>query len=71
MEIIKVFNGHNLETDEFDFIRQTDELINPAKTSIKGVYVAGMSSGPMDIPDAISSAGAASSEVATYIKEKR
>ena len=71
VEIVKVFNGYNLETDDFDFIHQTDELINPAKTSIEGVYVAGMTSGPMDIPDAISSAGAASSEVATYIKEKR
>ena len=69
MEIVKVFNGQRLETDEFDFIRQPDELLNPAKTSIEGVYVAGMATGPMDIPDAISSAGTASSQATTFIKE--
>ena len=69
MEIVKVFNGQRLETDKFDFIRQPDELLNPAKTSIEGVYVAGMAAGPMDIPDAISSAGTASSQATTFIKE--
>ncbi len=58
-----------METDEFDFIQQVpDELVNPAHNSIEGVYVAGTASGPMDIPDAIFSAGTASAEVATYYK---
>jgi len=54
--------------DSFNFVKQVDELSSPAKTSINGVFVAGAASGPMDIPDSISSAGAASSETATYIR---
>lgn len=42
-----------LELDPYQFIKQSDELANPAKTSIPGVYVAGTASGPMDIPDSI------------------
>jgi len=57
-----------LELDPYQFIKQSDELANPAKTSIPGVYVAGTASGPMDIPDSILSAGAASSETAGYLK---
>lgn len=58
----------SLELDSFDFVKQSDELANPAKTNIGGVYVAGTASGPMDIPDSILSAGAASAEIAGYLK---
>ena len=66
-EIAKVFQGEELEIDEFQFIRQSDPLINPARTSIEGVFVAGTSAAPMDIPDSILSAGSAASEVAAYL----
>jgi heterodisulfide reductase subunit A2 len=66
--IPKMFNGLNLKTDPFDYVKQVDELANPARTSIPGVFVAGAASGPMDIPDSILSAGAASSETASYIR---
>ena len=56
------------ELDPFHYVMQVDELSNPAKTSMKGVFVAGAASGPMDIPDSILSAGAASSETATYLR---
>ena len=57
------FKNEKLELDEFNYIRQTDELMNPSKTSIDGVFVAGTASGPKDIPDSILSAGCAASEV--------
>ncbi len=63
-----LFKKESLELDPFSFIKQTDELANPSKTSIDGVFVAGTASGPMDIPDSIVSAGAASSETASYIR---
>ncbi len=69
-EIKAAFNGQNLALDDFRFIRQKDELSNPALTNIEGVFVAGAASGPMDIPDSIMSAGAASSEAASYITQK-
>jgi heterodisulfide reductase subunit A len=54
--------------DEFHYVKQVDELLNPAMTSIPGVFVAGAATGPMDIPDSILSAGTASSETASYIR---
>ena len=63
-----LFTNQELELDPFCFVKQVDELSNPAKTSIDGVFVAGAASGPMDIPDSILSAGAASSETAAYLR---
>ncbi len=64
-----LFKTKKLEKDPFNYVKQVDELSNPAKTSIKGVFVAGAASGPMDIPDSILSAGAASAETATYLRQ--
>jgi len=66
--IAEMFNGQKLETDPFHYVKQIEELTNPSRTSIPGVFVAGAASGPMDIPDSILSAGAASSETASYIR---
>ncbi len=63
-----MFKNEIIRKDNFDFVKQTDELSSPAKTSINGVFAAGTSSGPMDIPDSILSAGAASSEAASYLR---
>lgn len=64
-----LFKTKELEKDPFNYVKQIDELSNPAKTSIDGVFVAGAASGPMDIPDSILSAGAASAETATYLRK--
>ncbi|MEI6347097.1 MAG: FAD-dependent oxidoreductase [Bacteroidota bacterium] len=69
-EIPKMFKNKNLELDEFNFVKQTDELVSPAFTSIEGVFVAGAASGPKDIPDSILSAGCAATEVAGYLMQK-
>jgi heterodisulfide reductase subunit A len=68
-EIQSAFVDEELETDPYQFIRQTDMLVNPSLTSIQGVFAAGTVSGPMDIPDTILSAGAAAAEAATYLKQ--
>ena len=64
------FDSGQLRLDPFEFVCQTDLLASPARTSIDGVFVAGTASGPMDIPDSILSAGAASSEAMSYIIRK-
>lgn len=56
-----------LQKDKFKFVKQTDLMASPALTSIEGVFVAGTASAPMDIPDAILSAGSASSEAISYL----
>jgi heterodisulfide reductase subunit A2 len=65
---VKSMFSNNLELDQFNYVDQKDLLANPAQTNIGGVYVAGTASGPMDIPDSILSAGAASSETAGYLR---
>jgi len=69
-EIPQLFKNQVLELDSFNFVKQTDELVSPALTSIKGVFVAGAASGPKDIPDSILSAGCAATEVAGYLESK-
>jgi heterodisulfide reductase subunit A len=63
----KLFKADELKLDTYKFISQADTLESPSKTSIEGVFVAGTASGPMDIPDSILSAGAASSEAISYL----
>jgi heterodisulfide reductase subunit A2 len=67
----KIFKNTKIQQDNFNYVKQIDELSSPALTSIKGVFVAGTSSGPMDIPDTILSAGAASSETASYLRRAK
>jgi len=69
-EVPNMFKNQVLELDDFNFVKQTDELVSPSFTSISGVFVAGAASGPKDIPDSILSAGCATSEVAGYLKSK-
>ena len=65
-----IFSNGDLKLDPFSFVYQSDPMANPAKTSIDGVFVAGTATGPMDIPDSILSAGAASAEAISYLISK-
>jgi len=67
--ITKLFTNRKLELDPFNYVSQSNPLESPAMTTIEGVFVAGVASAPMDIPDSILSAGAASSEAANYIRQ--
>jgi len=66
-----LFEDLDLKLDEYGYVRQTDILSSPASTSIPGVFVAGTASAPMDIPDSISSAGAAAAEAAGYLAGRK
>jgi heterodisulfide reductase subunit A len=65
----KIFNGGALKLDPLNFVAQEDLMGSPSKTSIKGVFVAGTATGPMDIPDSILSAGSAASEAISYLTQ--
>jgi len=67
---LSMFRGEELKSDSYNFVFQSDSLSSPARTNIKGVFVAGTASGPMDIPDSILSAGSASSEAISYLIQK-
>lgn len=67
--ITSVFKNAKLEIDNSSFIKQTNLLQSPSLTSIKGVFVAGTATAPMDIPDTIMSAGASAAEASGYLKQ--
>ncbi|MEW6013618.1 MAG: CoB--CoM heterodisulfide reductase iron-sulfur subunit A family protein [Elusimicrobiota bacterium] len=64
----KNFFGLELEINEYGFVNQKEKTLSPAKTNIEGVFVAGVASGPKDIPDTIMEAGSAAMEVINYVK---
>ncbi|MCL6638055.1 MAG: FAD-dependent oxidoreductase [Firmicutes bacterium] len=70
-EAMHLFSGVKLETDDYFFVKEVDEDINPGKTSIDGVFVAGAASGAKDIPDSILHAGAAAAQAAAYVERIR
>jgi len=60
-----------LEADPFRYVREVDEDLEPGKTSIEGVFVAGTASAIRDIPDTILHSGAAATQVASWLQRKR
>ncbi|HOD00530.1 MAG TPA: FAD-dependent oxidoreductase, partial [Myxococcota bacterium] len=68
--IVEKFLGQVPELDPYSYILQADPMVNPAVTTVDGVFVAGTAAAPMDIPDSILSAGAAAAQVAEYLNRK-
>jgi heterodisulfide reductase subunit A len=64
-----LFGPGELALDEFAYVDEVDEDVNPAATNIPGVFVAGAASGPRDIPESILHAGAAVVQAAAYIEQ--
>ncbi len=57
-----------LEFNEYHYVTEPDEDLNPGKTSIPGVFVAGTAAGAKDIADSIVHAGAAVAQVAAHLE---
>ncbi|MEM0097628.1 MAG: CoB--CoM heterodisulfide reductase iron-sulfur subunit A family protein [Conexivisphaerales archaeon] len=69
-DIVKAFNGIKVELDEVGWIKVRDEGKSSVLTSADGVFAAGCTTGPKDIPDSVLEAGAAASQCAAYIIKK-
>ena len=66
-----MFAAGQLGMDPFSYVRELDEDLEPGKTSIPGVFVAGTAAGIRDIPDTILHAGAAAAQTAAYLQSQR
>jgi heterodisulfide reductase subunit A2 len=64
-----LFGEGQWKKDIYNYAYQKDLFYTPSLSNIEGVFLAGTTSGPMDIPDAILSAGAASMEAIRYLKQ--
>lgn len=71
LDSLRMFKEGTLEVDAQAYVREIDEDINPGRTSIDGVFVAGAASAPRDIPDSILHSGAAAAQAAAYIARMR
>jgi len=65
----RLFTEEELELDEYFYVAEPSEDLNPGRTNIPGVFVAGAASGAKDIVDSITHAGAAVSQVAAYLEQ--
>jgi heterodisulfide reductase subunit A2 len=64
----KLFTEEQLDLNEYYYVGEPDEDLEPGKTNIPGVFVAGAAAGAKDIVDSITHAGAAVSQVAAYLE---
>ncbi len=61
-------NVLGVELSEDGFFK--NEVEDPVSTTREGIFVAGCASGPKDIPDSVTEAGAASSKALKYVRDK-
>ncbi|MBW2703224.1 MAG: FAD-dependent oxidoreductase [Deltaproteobacteria bacterium] len=71
VEVLSMFTKQKLDHEFVPYIKEIDLDLNPGKTSIDGVFVAGAASSPRDIPDTIVHAGAAAAQAAGYLTRNR
>jgi heterodisulfide reductase subunit A-like polyferredoxin len=64
----ELFEVGELGLDEWSYVDEPEEDLNPGQTSIPGVFVAGAASGAKDIADSIIHAGAAVAQVAAHLE---
>ncbi len=67
----QLFEVGELSTDEWNYVAEPEEDLNPGQTSIPGVFVAGAASGAKDIADSILHAGAAVAQVAAHLEREK
>ncbi len=67
-DVERLFSGDGLALDDYHYVAEPNEDIEPGRTSIPGVFVAGAASGAKDISDSILHAGAAVAQVAAHLE---
>ena len=70
-EAAGLFEDGALGLDEYFYVGEADEDMDPGRTNMPGVFVAGSASGVKDIPDSILHAGAAVAQAAAHIEKAR
>jgi heterodisulfide reductase subunit A2 len=67
----QLFEVGELGLDEWNYVDEPEEDLDPGRTSIPGVFVAGAASGAKDIADSIIHAGAAVAQVAAHLERSK
>ena len=69
-EAVELFPKGQVEKDPDAYIHETNEELEPGKTSLPGVFVVGSASAARDIPDTIVHAEAATAQIVSYLRRK-
>ena len=67
----QLFEVGELALDEWNYVAEPEEDVNPGATSIPGVFVAGAASGAKDIADSIVHAEASAAQVAAHLERTK
>ncbi len=67
----QLFEVGELSVDEWSYVAEPEEDLNPGATSIPGVFVSGAASGAKDIADSILHAGASVAQVAAHLERTK
>jgi len=70
-EAAHLFEDGALALDDYYYVGEADEDLDPGRTNLPGVFVAGSASGVKDIPDSILHAGAAVAQAAAHLEKSR
>ena len=68
-EVERLFTDERLGLDEYFYVAEPSEDLEPGQTDIPGVFVAGTAAGAKDIVDSILHAGAAVAQVAAHLTQ--
>jgi heterodisulfide reductase subunit A len=66
-----LYQGGELERDDFHYVREVNPVIEPGATNVAGLYLAGTVNGAKDIPDTVLHSGAAAAQVSAYLERMR
>ena len=67
-DVERLFEGDSIELNDYRYVAEPDQDLEPGRTNIPGVFVAGTASGAKDIADSILHAGAAVAQVAAHLE---
>lgn len=70
-EVAGLFRDGTLALDDYYYVGETDEDLDPGRTNLPGVFVAGSAAGAKDIPDSILHAGAAVAQAAAHLEKAK
>ena len=65
------FHGASLERDSLSYVREVDEELDPGRTNLEGVFAIGATTAVRDIPDTVLHSGAATAQIAAYLKRRK
>ena len=68
LDAARLFPDGELAMDSYGYVDEAEVDLDPARTNIPGVFVAGAASGAKDIPDSILHAGAAVAQAAAHLQ---